>query len=80
MMIAFAFVSLFQCIPVSNAFEIMPTTGFCINYNAATWSHSAINVFQDILVIVLPVMQIIALQMSLRKKIGVILIFVLGGL
>lgn len=79
LMVCFVFVIIFQCTPVSNAWKLAPQ-GYCVNFNAATWSYSGVNVLQDVIVIVLPITQVIALQMSLRKKIGVIMIFVLGGL
>lgn len=79
LMICFVLVIVFQCTPISNAWVLAPQ-GYCIDFNAATWAYSGVNVLQDLIVIVLPVMEVYALQMSLRKKIGVIMIFVLGGL
>jgi hypothetical protein len=80
LVIPFLFISIFQCIPVSNAFKIAPGPGYCVNLNAATWSHSAFNVFQDVVIVVMPILEVMRLQMSWRKKLGVSIIFLLGGL
>lgn len=78
--ISFTFVTILQCVPISNAFLVVPKTGYCVNDQAATWTLSALTVLQDILVLFLPIMEILALQMSSRKKVGVSLVFILGGL
>jgi hypothetical protein len=78
--VTFVFVTVFQCIPVKNTFQLVPKDGYCINLGAATWAHSGLTVLQDFVVLVLPIMEVIALQMSLRKKLGVSFIFILGSL
>jgi len=78
--IPFVTVAIFQCRPISNTFDIAPKGGYCLNLNAATWSHSALNVFTDVVIVVMPMMEVMALQMSWRKKLGVCFVFLLGGL
>ncbi|KAL2068999.1 hypothetical protein VTL71DRAFT_15337 [Oculimacula yallundae] len=71
--------SLFECIPVSVAWQVSLKGGHCLNYSAASWAYGSLTVAIDIITLVLPIMQIWALQMSLQKKISVCFVFTLGA-
>ncbi|CZS96317.1 uncharacterized protein RAG0_05695 [Rhynchosporium agropyri] len=71
--------SLFECIPVSVAWQVSLKGGRCLDYSAASWAYGSITVAVDILTLVLPLMQIWNLQMTLQKKISVCLVFTLGA-
>lgn len=53
-------------------------TGHCWNNNAFVWSHAAINIAQDIWLLVLPASQVWNLNMKWRHKLRVLSMFALG--
>jgi hypothetical protein len=80
-MLAFALVTIFQCRPISFAWDTGATReGNCIDYNAAAWANAGVNILQDILIVVLPINELRALQLGRTKKIGVYAMFGVGGL
>lgn len=81
---AFAFVCIIvivlQCIPISKAWDpIGNTSGHCINGNAFIFAHAGLDIFQDVVVYILPMKMLYALHVPLRQKIALVLIFALGG-
>lgn len=80
--VAFQFGNLFYCRPVSHVWEGWhgEHAGKCININHFMVSASAINILIDVIIIVLPTPQLLRLQMSWRKKIGLMAMFTVGGL
>lgn len=70
----------FQCQPISYFWESWDGehSGHCFNINALAWAHSALNIALDFWMLYLPATQIWSLQMKLKKKLGVILMFGIG--
>lgn len=54
------------------------TNTLCLNSYKVTYTQSLFSVFTDFYVLLLPIGVLLKLQMSLRRKIGVILIFMTG--
>ena len=78
---AFVLVTIFQCHPVSFAWDkTSADRGKCVNYNAAAWANAGINILQDILIVALPMGELTALQLGKMKKIGIYAMFGVGGL
>lgn len=77
--IAFVLTTIFQCTPVSYVFD-KDLPGKCVNYNIVAWVHAAINIVQDIIIIVLPIPEVWPLQLTTKKKLGVSAMFGVGGL
>ena len=77
---AFLIVTIFQCHPLSYAWNKNIHGGKCINFNSVTWANGAINIFQDLLIIALPIPEVRNLQLERKKKIGLYIMFGLGGL
>merc|ERR1711881_788047 len=50
----------------------------CIDVNTETFVYAAINMSLDIIIFLLPISQVLHLQMGLRKKIGVTVMFAVG--
>lgn len=71
-----------QCLPIHYAWDRWDgeNNGKCINLNALAWASAAINIVLDLIVIVLPMKEISTLSLSRRRKFGVMLMFLLGGL
>jgi hypothetical protein len=80
--IAFVTPTALQCIPVRYAWERWDGEhhGKCINLNADAWASAAFNIVLDLVVICLPLRELKNLAMSRRRKFGVMLMFLGGGL
>ena len=52
----------------------------CINLWIVTIATGAINTFIDLYVLVLPIVIVLRLQLSPRRKLGVVMIFAIGSL
>jgi hypothetical protein len=81
-MIAFVFSSIFLCSPVSFAWTQWDGEhhGTCNNNNSLSYANASISILLDFVALSLPLPQIWRLQLSLRKKIGVLLMFSVGAL
>lgn len=75
---AFSMAVTLQCIPVDAVWDIS-TKGKCINSGAVVFAGAGLSIFEDIIIILLPVMELKSLPLSLRKKFAVIFIFALGS-
>jgi hypothetical protein len=78
--LAFLFVTIFQCHPIAYVWNEDFKGGKCVNYNTVAWANAAINIQQDLLIILLPVNALRRLQLNLKKKIGMYAMFGVGGL
>lgn len=69
-----------QCQPISFFWTSWDGehSGRCFNINALAWAHSALNIALDFWMLYLPATQVWSLQMKVKKKIGVILMFGIG--
>jgi len=67
------------CIPAVANWD--PTiSGRCVEYRDFWISSMALELALDVVILGFPVREVFKLQMSLKKKLGVSLIFLLGGL
>lgn len=78
--VAFVFATVFQCRPVSFAWNKEIAGGKCIDFNAVTWANAAFNIAQDVLIVALPISEVRKLQLDPKKKMGLYMMFGLGGL
>ncbi|OHX01242.1 CFEM domain-containing protein, partial [Colletotrichum incanum] len=78
--LAFLFVGVFQCQPLSLAWEFWSRDrpGHCVNVPNVALSHGGLNVALDVWMLILPAVQIWSLNMKLREKLGVMSMFCLG--
>ncbi|KAL6244186.1 hypothetical protein RBB50_009056 [Rhinocladiella similis] len=69
-----------QCIPISHAWTSWTgeTTGKCMNLNAFAWAHAIINIIFDIWIILLPIPQLMHLNLGRRKKVHLVFMFGIG--
>lgn len=77
--LVFTIVTIFQCHPLSYAWN-KNIHGTCIDYNRAAWANAAFNILQELLILALPISEIRKLQLERKKKIGLYIMFGLGGL
>lgn len=78
-MITFILAGVFQCTPVRRAWQL-DIPGKCINYNATAWANAGLNIFQDFLIVLLPIRELRSLQISSKKKVGLYFMFGVGSL
>jgi hypothetical protein len=77
--IAFVIVVSFQCNPV-NSYWDAKVRGKCINSLGFVYSAAGVSIFDDIFIMLLPILELKALKLNLRKKFALGLIFALGSL
>ncbi|KAJ5754499.1 hypothetical protein N7533_004042 [Penicillium manginii] len=80
--ITWALVDSFRCLPVHLTWNgwTNEESGQCINFINSILVNCLVNIVVDTITIVLPVWEVSKLQMPLRKKITVALMFVVGSL
>ncbi|KAK4546547.1 hypothetical protein LTR36_001764 [Oleoguttula mirabilis] len=76
--VAFALVTVFQCLPVHHTWN-RKTPGTCINNTAFWYSHAAFNTFWDIVIYLMPIPLIRNLKLQRGQKTGLVSIFALGA-
>jgi hypothetical protein len=81
-LIAFVLISVFQCRPIDAAWRRWDGEypAQCNNINSQAWAAAAINMFLDIVTMILPLRELSKLSLSLRKKLLVMVMFSLGFL
>ena len=79
-LISFVLISVFQCDPINGAYLRWDGEhNFkCNNINAQGWAAAIANMILDIVVMALPLRELYNLNLSLRKKLGVLCMFSLG--
>ena len=72
--------SIFQCQPIRKAWDakgVVP--GHCFNANALFFANAALDIFQDIVIYILPMRMLYHIQIPRRQKIPLMLVFGVGG-
>ena len=77
--IALTLVEIFLCVPV-QAYWNTKIPAACLNVKNVSLGITIINLFTDIAVLCLPIPNVWRLQLSLRTKLGILTIFLLGSL
>lgn len=78
-LIAFFIAVTLQCVPVKATWD-MTQEGTCINAGALVTAGAGFNIFNDIVIILLPIQELKHLHLGLRKRLAVIALFALGSL
>jgi hypothetical protein len=78
--VAFSLVTIFQCKPIAYVWDKDIQGGRCINYKAVAWAYAAINIQQDILILVIPINTLRKLQLCFKRKISMYAMFSVGSL
>jgi hypothetical protein len=69
--------SIFQCTPIRKAW-IPSTPGHCINVGATWYAVAALAITTDIALIILPVREVLKLNLPKTQKIALVMLFGLG--
>lgn len=75
--VAILFTIVFECHPIDEVWNVF-YTDHCINRNTVLVVTGAVNVFSDLLNLLLPVWAIWHLQMAPKRKAGVVAVFGTG--
>ncbi|KAF2110339.1 hypothetical protein BDV96DRAFT_465101, partial [Lophiotrema nucula] len=70
-------VSILSCIPIPSYWD-KSINGWCFPTAVLWWVNASLNIFTDFLVVTLPIPGIAKLQLPMKQKIGVALVFALG--
>ncbi|CAK4032225.1 cfem domain-containing [Lecanosticta acicola] len=76
----FLLITVFQCTPVNMAWLHWDKehAGRCNNINAQSWASAALNIALDVFVVVLPMPMLWRMNLNLRKKLLVMMMFGVG--
>lgn len=77
--VVFALIAAFLCQPVSYYWDRLIPGGHCINVDTFWRAIPPFNIFTDVVALILPVPMVWKLEASKMKKLGVIFIFLTGG-
>jgi hypothetical protein len=77
--LAVTLLTFLQCIPLESLWNTA-ITGVCVDRMVIFMVNAIPNITTDVLILMLPLYEVIRLQMGLPKKIGVSAIFILAGL
>ncbi|KAJ0160230.1 hypothetical protein CTA2_8342 [Colletotrichum tanaceti] len=72
------FSSIFPCNPIQSAYDLV-TPGTCIDRVATFKATAVFGVITDVMIICLPIPMVVKLQVSTRKKIGLLSLFAIGS-
>ena len=70
----------FECSPIHFLWTQTPTSGHCINFQKYFLGQAIPNIATDLFILALPLPQIWKLNLKLTQKLGLMGIFLLGGL
>lgn len=78
-LIGFEFSTIFLCTPIDYTWKaIRGKQGHCIHRQVQLYTSSSTNIALDLIVLLLPLPKILGLKMNSRRKIGLLLTFVVG--
>lgn len=78
--ISWIFADAFRCDPIHLAWTKWedPNGGKCVNFVKSTIANAFVNLFVDLAMILMPIYEVLKLNLSARKKLGVALMFATG--
>jgi hypothetical protein len=75
----YIFAVAFQCVPVAAMWDT-EIVGKCLNVQDLTVSGAAMSIFEDLAIMILPVYELNSLNLNVRKRMALIVMFALGSL
>lgn len=73
------FLQIFQCLPVAYNWDKSIPNGSCLSVNTLTYTHAAMSILQDVIILVLPVSELASLKLERKQKLGVFFVFQVGA-
>ncbi|CAG9941066.1 unnamed protein product [Clonostachys rosea f. rosea IK726] len=80
--VGFVFLTIFQCQPISYFWQKWDGLhdGTCLDANTIAWANASSGIALDVWILAIPLLQLRKLQLKWKKKIGVVLMFLVGAL
>ncbi|PQE28991.1 integral membrane protein [Rutstroemia sp. NJR-2017a BBW] len=71
---------IFQCTPIDRAWDVQKLgKGHCINVNGLFYANAGLDIFQDLVIYILPMNMLYHIQIPKRQKYALMLVFAVGG-
>ncbi|CZR62990.1 uncharacterized protein PAC_12887 [Phialocephala subalpina] len=77
--LGFLFAVAFQCVPVPSFWDPFITDKRCVNLPVLAYMGAGFSIFEDIVIMLLPIYELKGLNLGLRKRIALILMSALGS-
>ncbi|CAH0037997.1 unnamed protein product, partial [Clonostachys solani] len=79
--VGFVFLTIFQCQPISYFWQKWDGLhdGTCLDANTIAWANASSGIALDVWILAIPLLQLRKLQLKWKKKIGVVLMFLVGA-
>lgn len=71
--------TILQCVPIAGSWD-KNVDATCIDTDRFWIAYAVLNILTDIMVLALPIVPIMALQLSMRNKLMICALFLMGGL
>ncbi|KAF4780314.1 hypothetical protein HER10_EVM0010985 [Colletotrichum scovillei] len=68
----------FQCVPITAIWD-KSAQGKCLNLTAIGYAGAAASITEDVVLLIMPIPELLHLQLGLKKKLGLVLMFCLGS-
>lgn len=75
----FLFLVAFQCLPVQSIWD-RSMEGRCLDLNALGYAGASVNILEDVLLFVMPVPELMKLQLSTKKRLALVFMFSVASL
>ncbi|OHF01597.1 integral membrane protein [Colletotrichum orchidophilum] len=72
-------VVILQCTPVSSTWDRSNTSRKCLNVTAIEYTGAVLSIVEDLVILVLPIPELVKIQLNMRKRIALGLMFSLGS-
>ncbi|KAI6319271.1 hypothetical protein MCOR14_001479 [Pyricularia oryzae] len=69
----------FQCNPMAAVWDRSIEDAKCLSLNGIAWAGGASAIFEDVVILLLPIPEVMKLQLTLQKKIAVYMMFAVGS-
>jgi hypothetical protein len=76
---SYTIAAMFQCTPFAFSYDKTVPNGKCFNVEAYANSSSVPNIFTDLAVLVLPLRTVWGLKISVGRRVGLLIIFLIGS-
>ncbi|WQF86882.1 Putative extracellular membrane protein, CFEM [Colletotrichum destructivum] len=77
--LVFLLVIVFQCTPISSTWDRSNPDRKCLNVTAIGYAGAVLSIVEDLVILVLPIPELVKLQLNIRKKIALGFMFSLGS-
>ncbi|KAI8293070.1 hypothetical protein K4K56_005308 [Colletotrichum sp. SAR 10_98] len=70
----FLFLVMFQCLPIESIWD-RRIEGRCLNYAALGYGGAAVSIFEDLILFIMPIPELMKLQLCRKKKLALVFMF-----